>query len=49
MENLKYLVLDEADRLLEDEFMRDLRDISEVEKFPKVCLLFIHMFIIYVL
>ncbi|KAI1719008.1 DEAD/DEAH box helicase domain-containing protein [Ditylenchus destructor] len=35
MENLKYLVLDEADQLLEDEFMRDLRDISEADKFPK--------------
>uniref|UniRef100_A0A915DAM9 RNA helicase n=1 Tax=Ditylenchus dipsaci TaxID=166011 RepID=A0A915DAM9_9BILA len=35
VENLKYLVIDEADELLEDQFMRDIRDISNVEKFPR--------------
>ncbi|KAI6238436.1 RNA helicase [Aphelenchoides fujianensis] len=33
-QNLKYLVLDEADRLLDSSFMSDIEDIVQLENFP---------------
>jgi len=36
MKSLKYLVFDEADKILEDGFMTEIRAISQMEDFPAV-------------
>lgn len=36
MDNLKYMVFDECDRLLDDSFVISLRDLTEVPNFPEV-------------